>query len=200
MAAHYQPKPAPSKPISHRTLARFLEVSVLKHSRFPVAGTSGSHNFYYKLISTTSAPTNHVVLSMLYLTKLSVINSPLLKLYPGDLLFTSCLLLAFNILDDTPYDTKSWSILSNYSKQQVNSVVRSILHALDYRLAISPSAFQKYEALMLRYVSSHPVHPSPLSPPSSPYLHLPRPTLPPLHPKSFPCHGLQSRDIFRPIL
>ncbi|KAJ9056702.1 hypothetical protein DSO57_1030201 [Entomophthora muscae] len=200
---HYQPKATEAKPITHRSLARFLEVSVFKHSRFPVAGTSGSQNFYYKLISTTSAPTNHVVLGMLYLTKLRSVNSPLLEEYPGNLMFTVCLMLAFDILDDTPYDTRSWSSLSGYSRRQITTVANKILQALDYRLTITTSAFSKYKFLMLGYASSPAGFTSRfslLSPPSSPSLRLPRIKLPPLEPKPSMSWGLQSKDIFCPIL
>lgn len=143
----------PPKPPSRRTLARFLEVSVLRHSQFPVAGLSGSQGFYHRLIATTSAPTNHVALAMLYLTKLRVARSALPHECPGDLLFTACLLLAFDMLDDAPYTTESWALLSGYTRQQINSVVRGILHALDYRLAVTPAAFQKYQAHVLRYLA-----------------------------------------------
>lgn len=197
--AHYQPKACHTKPVSHRTLARFLETSVHRHSWFPVQGTSGNQDFYHRLISTTSAPTSYVVLGMLYMTKLRGKSFSLLCEFPGDLLFTGCLLLAFDILDDTPYDIKSWAILSGYSKGQINTVVRSILHGLDYRLAITPSAFHKYEVIMLKHVSS----PSPSSypsPPSSPHLQFSRPILPQLHPYPFPSWGVLPKDIFRPAL
>ncbi|KAJ9052158.1 hypothetical protein DSO57_1037037 [Entomophthora muscae] len=150
-----QPMVNEAKPI-HCTLARFLEVSVLKHSRFP--GAPGNRSFYHKLISATSTPINLIVLSMLYMTKLRTVNSPLLDEYPGQLVYTACLQLAFGIADDVPYATRSWSTLSGYSLKQINSVIRSILHALDYRLEVTSSAFAKYKSCMLRLISpSYPI-------------------------------------------
>ncbi|KAJ9052198.1 PHO85 cyclin-5 [Entomophthora muscae] len=156
--ATYRPKTS----ISHHTLARFLAVSVQKHSCFPA--TAQGLSFYYKLITKAAAPTKNIVLGMLYMTKLRAIGSSLLREHPGDLLFTACLLLAYDILDDTPYNLKGWSIISNFPKHQISLVVRSILCTLDYRLTIPSSTFNKYESLLMKYVSA---------PTSAPYSHSP---------------------------
>ncbi|KAJ9086877.1 hypothetical protein DSO57_1039058 [Entomophthora muscae] len=176
----------PSNSISRHTLARFLEKSVNRHSCFPMS--PGTHNFYYQLITTTAAPTNTLVLSMMYMTKLRALNAPLLCERPGNLIFTSCLLLAFDFLDDTPYDTTAWSFLSNYSTKDINSVVRSIMRVFDYHLTVTPSAFHKYKTFMLKYILPPNSSIDSLTP--SHYLHFPR--LTPPYVKRLPNSGLST--------
>lgn len=192
---YYQPRASQPRPVSHHTLAQFLAVSVHRHSRFP--GSSGSQGFYHNLLSSTYAPTNFVALGMLYMTKLHTINSSLLQEHPGDLLFTACLLLSFGSLDDNPYNTHTWSLLSGYPKKQISSVTRRILLALEYRLAITPTAFLKYKTSMLKYVTSPIRHacPTAISPLSSPPMWFSRPKL--LHPN--PIWSLPEKDIFHPV-
>lgn len=137
--------------VGHPSFARFLQVCVQKHSLYPAAGHSGTSHFYYKLLSTTATPTATIILSIAYMTKLRLTAAPLLGEHPGTLIYTACLMLACNILDDAPYDTDSWATLSGHTSVLINRVARRIALCLDYRLQVAPEAHAKFEAFVMSY-------------------------------------------------
>ncbi|KAJ9057560.1 hypothetical protein DSO57_1021501 [Entomophthora muscae] len=139
--------------IGHPSFGRFLQVCVFKHSLYPCPGHSGTSNFYFKLLSTTNTPTATIILSIAYMTKLRLGAVSLLKEHPGTLIYTACLMLACNILDDAPYDTDSWATLSGHSAQLINRVARTIALCLDYRLQVAPEVHAKFESFVMSYFS-----------------------------------------------
>ncbi|KAI0226382.1 hypothetical protein L0F63_002495 [Massospora cicadina] len=72
------------------------------------------------------------------MTKLRIGALALLLEHPGTLIYTACLMLACNILDDAPYDTDSWATLSGHPALLINRVAREVAICLDYRLQLSP--------------------------------------------------------------
>ncbi|KAJ9052159.1 hypothetical protein DSO57_1037038 [Entomophthora muscae] len=188
------------QPISYRTLASFLTVAVKKHSRFPFPDHSNEKHLYYNLLNSISTPTNTIILSLIYLSKLHVTFSPLLEDHPAILVYVACLSLTTSIADDIPYAANVWSKLSGYSIKHINSVVRTIMHTLDHRFNISSSAFYKYRLRVLKYMcpTSCLNHRCLITPPSSPDFLLPKPILP-YPPPSLGAKN-QSNDIFHPFL
>lgn len=172
-----------SELISYTKLSKILAVAIRKYSRFPLEDHSNKEDFYYHLINTTFAPTNIVITSLIYFTKLHVTNSPLLEKHPGTLLYVVCLSLAFSIVDEKTYTTKVWSKISGYTIKEINLVTCEILYSLDYCLNITPEAFRRYKQHIKDYVYP-PVYfknPWGLEAPYQSNLYLPNPNSFPLY-------------------
>lgn len=144
----------PIQKIGLRAFSRFLAVCVYKHSLRDAS--VGSKDFYYRLISSTSSSPTIILFSVIYMTRLRIANSSLLRDFPGDLVYTACLMLAYTMVDDAPYDTQSWATLSSYSPRQLNTMTREICAQFDYNLQVNLHAYYRFESDITKYFKISP--------------------------------------------
>ncbi|RPB01825.1 hypothetical protein L873DRAFT_1827108 [Choiromyces venosus 120613-1] len=79
----------------------------------------------------------------------------------GRRMFLAALILASKYLQDRNYSARAWSKISGLNTQEINVNEMAFLDAVNWRLHISETNFQKWTDLVLKYTSDH--NPSPVS-------------------------------------
>lgn len=77
-------------------------------------------------------------------------------------MFLAALILASKYLQDRNYSARAWSKISGLNTQEININEMAFLDAVNWKLHISETNFQKWTDLVLKYTSDHT--PSPVSP------------------------------------
>lgn len=77
-------------------------------------------------------------------------------------MFLAALILASKYLQDRNYSARAWSKISGLNTQEININEMAFLDAVNWKLHISETNFQKWTDLVLKYTSDHT--PSPISP------------------------------------
>lgn len=80
----------------------------------------------------------------------------------GRRMFLAALILASKYLQDRNYSARAWSKISGLNTQEININEMAFLDAVNWKLHISETNFQKWTDLVLKYTSDHT--PSPVSP------------------------------------
>lgn len=80
----------------------------------------------------------------------------------GRRMFLAALILASKYLQDRNYSARAWSKISGLNTQEININEMAFLDAVNWKLHISETNFQKWTDLVLKYTSDHT--PSPISP------------------------------------
>jgi len=80
----------------------------------------------------------------------------------GRRMFLAALILASKYLQDRNYSARAWSKISGLNTQEININEMAFLDAVNWRLHISETNFQKWTDLVLKYTSDH--NPSSISP------------------------------------
>lgn len=80
----------------------------------------------------------------------------------GRRMFLAALILASKYLQDRNYSARAWSKISGLNTQEINVNEMAFLDAVNWKLHISETNFQKWTDLVLKYTSDHT--PSPVSP------------------------------------
>lgn len=80
----------------------------------------------------------------------------------GRRMFLAALILASKYLQDRNYSARAWSKISGLNTQEININEMAFLDAVNWRLHISETNFQKWTDLVLKYTTDN--NPSPISP------------------------------------
>jgi len=73
----------------------------------------------------------------------------------GRRMFLAALILASKYLQDRNYSARAWSKISGLNTQEINVNEMAFLDAVNWRLHISETNFQKWTDLVLKYTSDH---------------------------------------------
>jgi PHO85 cyclin-5 len=84
----------------------------------------------------------------------------------GRRMFLAALILASKYLQDRNYSARAWSKISGLNTQEINLNEMTFLSAVNWRLHISETVFQRWTDIVLKYTPSAP---PPSSPNSSPF-------------------------------
>ncbi|KAH0537774.1 hypothetical protein GP486_008814, partial [Trichoglossum hirsutum] len=84
----------------------------------------------------------------------------------GRRMFLAALILASKYLQDRNYSARAWSKISGLNTQEINLNEMTFLSAVNWRLHISETVFQRWTDIVLKYTPSAP---PPSSPSSSPF-------------------------------
>ncbi|KAH0538076.1 hypothetical protein FGG08_005288 [Glutinoglossum americanum] len=84
----------------------------------------------------------------------------------GRRMFLAALILASKYLQDRNYSARAWSKISGLNTQEINLNEMTFLSAVNWRLHISETVFQRWTDIVLKYTPSAP---PPSSPDSSPF-------------------------------
>jgi PHO85 cyclin-5 len=84
----------------------------------------------------------------------------------GRRMFLAALILASKYLQDRNYSARAWSKISGLNTQEINLNEMTFLSAVNWRLHISETVFQRWTDIVLKYTPSVP---PPSSPNSSPF-------------------------------
>ncbi|KAJ9069180.1 hypothetical protein DSO57_1021323 [Entomophthora muscae] len=102
--------------------------------------------FYFRLLARSKASLNHVVLAMIYMNRVYGSITCILRELPTKLIFTACLVLAFNYQEDCTYTITSWANMSGFSPKKARHAIFRVLNALNHSIEVEPSLFKKYLA------------------------------------------------------
>ena len=83
----------------------------------------------------------------------------------GRRMFLAALILASKYLQDRNYSTRAWGKISGLKAVEINANERVFLKAVNWKLHVPESLFQRWERIVLRYTPSDP---SAIAPRSSP--------------------------------
>lgn len=141
--------------VSSRYLGQYVDCCVVR--LFDQLAPAPSHLEYYQTILKCSNATYQIVItSLVYLTRLAARRSSVLISHPAHVIYTVLLMLAFAFIEDSPYHTKSWAEVTHLSIRLLNSVVREVLSAFNYRLMVAHQQYLKWESSALEFFQSLP--------------------------------------------
>lgn len=102
------------------------------------------HSFIIQLLSSVSASKTVVMASLVYHNRLRTFHSNWIQRQPINLVYMTCLMLAFKFIEDQPVYARSWSSASGLSLASINEMERIVLGKFTFNIHITESTIQCY--------------------------------------------------------